>query len=473
MSKYPNINPTILQSIYSQELTFKKQSIIIILLFLYPLFAFSQVYTPNIPQFSQMPNYSNQNYSNPNNRIIFSSPIEQYFDKDKQRQQHQTEQLIKEVEQYEKERIEISNLRKTNIDLENDFNNFNLPSFSNQKGTAYYRNVYKKMLTLNIENYSIKDVNFDIENAYLENIYDKAEFDKIIKQSGEFINAKIKELNYDTNSNSAKNFMLFEFFSETLQLKSNGSKHFPIKYDFEDYWGRKDWSKMFVTKLLKTRTGQCHSMPLLYLTLAEEIGAEAYLSTSPNHSYIKFQDEKGKWFNLELTNGMFTVTSFILNSGYIRAEAIQNKIYMQNLSKKELLSQFYVDLASGYLHKFGYDEFVNTVIAKALELSPNSINANMIKANYNTEQCRYVIKQLGINPENKQELEKIMSNPKAVELFKERNAQYQKIDDLGFQEMSAEAYENWLGSLKETKNKQDNETFKKQFKGVLVKKAKN
>ena len=329
------------------------------------------------------------------------------------------------------------------------------------------------MLKLNIEDYSVKDVNFDIENAYLENKEDKTEFDKIIKQSGEFIIAKMKELNYDTNSNSAKNFMLFQFFSETLQLKSNGLKHFPIKYDFEDYWGIKDWSKMFVSKLLKTRTGQCHSMPILYLTLAEEIGAEAYLSLCPNHSYIKFQDEKGKWYNLELTNGMFTVSSFILNSGFIRAEAMQNKIYMQNLSKKELLSQFYVDLASGYLHKFGYDEFVEKVANKALELSPNSINANMVKSNYNSERFKFAMKQLGINPENKEDFEKISNYPEAVQLLIEQNNQYQKIDNLGFQAMSAEEYEKWLNSLQEAKNKNDNENLKKQFKGILIKKPKN
>jgi hypothetical protein len=328
------------------------------------------------------------------------------------------------------------------------------------------------MITFDIENYSVKDVNFQIENAYFENKLDKNEFDKTIKQTGEFLIAKMKELNYDLNSNTAKNYMLFEFFSQTLEVKGFKEKHFPIKYDFEDYFGRKDWSKMFVTKLLRTGTGQCHSMPLLYLTLAEEIGAEAYLAFSPNHSYIKFQDDKGKWYNLELTNGMFTVSSFILNSGFIKAEAIQNRIYMESLSKQQLLSQFYTDLASGYLHKFGYDEFVEKAINKALELYPTNINANMVKANYNTELFRYVTNQIGINPENKKELQKISNYPLAIKLLNKTNEQYQKIDDLGYQLMSAEAYENWLGSLKEEKNKQEDETFKKQFKGLIIKKPK-
>lgn len=388
-----------------------------------------------------------------------------------QRIQLQNQQIIQEVQQYESQKKEALKLiKEASSEFRNS--NYNFPSFSNQKGTEYYRNVYDKMINLDIENYSVKDVNFHIENAYFENKLNKDEFDKTIKQTGEFLIAKMKELNYDLNSNTAKNFMLFEFFSQTLEVKGFKEKHFPIKYDFEDYFGRKDWSKMFVTKLLRTGTGQCHSMPLLYLTLAEEIGAEAYLAFSPNHSYIKFQDEKGKWYNLELTNGMFTVSSFILNSGFIKAEAIQNRIYMESLSRQQLLSQFYTDLASGYLHKFGYDEFVEKAINKALELYPTNINANMVKANYNTELFRYVTKQIGINPENKKELQKISNYPLAIKLLNKTNEQYQKIDDFGYQLMSAEAYENWLGSLKEEKNKQEDETFKKQFKGLIIKKPK-
>ena len=80
---------------------------------------------------------------------------------------------------------------------------------------------------------------------------------------------------------------------------------------------------MFVQKLLVTGKGQCNSLPKLYLILAEEIGAEAHLALSPNHSYIKFPDDEGNWHNIELTNNMLTTDAFILNSGYVKAEAIQ------------------------------------------------------------------------------------------------------------------------------------------------------
>lgn len=439
---------------------------------LFPLFIFSQVNFPNALQPTQMQNYGNPRLGTPN-AMQPPNPMNLFYGtEDQKRTQQQNQQIIQEVQRnQQQQQIEAQNQLKKDINKLNSGNSikYSLPSFSTEKGTEYYRQVFDEMVTLNVDNYSIKDVNFKIENAYFENKLQKEEFDKNIKQTADFILAKMKELNFDPNSNSAKNFMIFKYFTETLQVKGFKEKHFPIKYDFEDYWGQINWSKMFVTKLLKTNTGQCHSLPLLYLTLAEQMGAVAYLSLSPNHSYIKFQDEKGKWYNLELTNGMFTVSSFILNNGFIRSEAIQNNIYMQSMTKKELLSQCYTDLASGYIHKFGYDEFVQKVTNKALELNPNSITANMVKANFNTETVKYVVWQLKLTEKNKDAIQKY---PKAVALINEMNKQYDKIDDLGYQPMSSDAYEKWLGSLKETKNKQESEKLANQVKGLIIKKTK-
>ncbi len=424
----------------------------------------------NAPQPTQMQHYGTPNFGTPT-IMQPPNPMDMFYGKDdQQRINQQNNQIIREIQQYEKQKAETLKEIYKEANTNNDGINYNLPSFSNRTGTVYYRDVFNKMLVLNDTNYSVKDVNFDIENAYFENKLNKAEFDKYITQTAEFLLAKMKELNYD-NSNSAKNLILFKYFSEVMSVKGFKDKHFPIKYDFDDYWGAKNWDKMFVTKLLRTNSGQCHSMPLLYLTLAEQIGAVAYLSLSPNHSYIKFQDEKEKWYNLELTNGMFTVSSFILNNGFIRAEAIQNKIYMQNLSKKELLSQFYTDLASGYIHKFGYDEFVYKIIQKALQLYPNSINAQMHLSIYQQEKFRFVTKQLNINPENKKQLQQIKYYPKAVQLLNQVNLQFDKIDDLGFQFMPLDAYEKWLGSLKQIKNKQESQIAADQIKGLINRKV--
>lgn len=438
----------------------------VFLILLFTNLIFGQVNLPTIPQAQQIQNYSNQNYSNSNNGNVSPNSVHTFYkETEQERIQRQNQQIINEVNHFEKQREDKIKQAYEADDLML-IRSFNLPSFSDVKGANDYHNVYKKMLTLNVENYSTKDVNFDIENAFFENKQDKAQFDKIIKNSGDFILDKMKELKYDLNSNVAKNYMLFQFFSETLQLKSNGLKHSAFKYDFEDYMGGKNWSKMFVSKLLETKAGQCHSMPLLYLILAEQIGAEAFLSFSPSHSFIKFRDENNKWFNIELTNGMFTANYFMINSGYIKAEALQNDIYLQNLSKPQLLSEFYVDLANGYAHKFGYDDFVKEVADKALELYPKNVNAQMIVANYSIVCLRYACSKIGIDLKDKEQFQKIRNYPNVMALLNEANLQSKKVEDLGYTEMPAEAYESWLGSLKEAKHKQDNEKTREQMKSL-------
>ncbi|MFZ4931237.1 hypothetical protein [Chryseobacterium sp. Mn2064] len=280
----------------------------------------------------------------------------------------------------------------------------------------------------------------------------------------------MKERKQDTESNVSKNLMLFEYFSKDMTL--GGKVHKAFEYDFKDYMGEKDYSKMFVSKLLKTGSGQCHSMPLYYLMLAEEMNTEAYLSLAPNHSYIRFVDDEGTMRNIELTNGMFPTDNSFLESGYIKSEALQNKMYMENLSKKELLGMAYFDLARGYVHKFGYDEFVNKVIDKALELYPNGIAPNMEKANVDRARLISVLQRLGINPDDKRDLERAGYFPKAVEQFKELNEQFNTIENLGYAEMPASAYESWLGSLKTEKNKQESEALAERMRLYQLQKQK-
>ncbi len=341
--------------------------------------------------------------------------------------------------------------------------NYNLPNKAHLKGTEYYRKVYKELSAMNKNDYSVKDITFKVENAYFENKLQKEKFDLTIKQIGDFLLEKMDELNYDKNSNVAKNFILFQFFADTLQIKKKDLKHLPMKYDFDDFMGKKDWSKMFVTKLLRTNTGQCNSMPRLYLILAEEIKAEAFLSFSPHHTYIRFQDENNKWYNVELTNQMFSTETMILNSGFIKAEALQNGLYMRNLTKKEQFAHMLTELSNGYIHKYGYDEFTYKMIQKALELYPNLITAHMQLSNYNNLKFEYVCKQLGINPRNKKDLQNIRNYPKAIALLKKVQQEYNLIDNLGYEFITETQYKNWIISLQKEKGKQESKNIKETF----------
>ncbi|TYA56794.1 hypothetical protein [Formosa maritima] len=424
--------------------------------------SFGQVQIPKAPSLASFQVITpNSNYTQTNFQLTTGLPTSRpngmdVYEQDKKR--------------VEKQKTE---LKKINADINAKHLNYSLPSYSNIESAVYYQRGFDKLNELNPDKFSIKDATFIIENAYFEEQENYENFDKLVKQTGDFLREKMDKLGYDQNNNLAKNFMLFKFFSDTLEIKSKDIKHLPFKYDFEDYMGIQDWSKMFVSKLLATGKGQCNSLPRLYLILAEEIGAEAFLSLSPNHSYIKFRDENDYWYNVELTNGMFTTETFILQSGFIKSEALQNEIYMQTISSEQLLAQLLADFAQGYARKFGYDSFVKKVIDRALQLYPNSITTNMLNSNYLTQQFEYITKQIGINPRDKTDLQNIRYYPEIVALLNQVNTQYATIDNLGYEYMSPHDYEKWLTSLKDTKQQQENQEMKEQFNIKLNQTIKN
>ncbi|KAA0127230.1 hypothetical protein FY557_13750 [Chryseobacterium sp. SN22] len=424
------------------------------------------------PNVSRIQNYADQNYYTPakpnipfvphgglsNQRRAQIEQQNQRMFQDDFKRIAQEQELTKNKEEYNRQQA-----------LEHSF--YNLPSLSGKAGAQAYYDAYHQLASLNPENYAVSQANFIVENAYYEGKQNFNQFKSGIQKTSKQLLQKMKDRKQDTESSTDKNLMIFEFLSKGMKL--GGVQHKAVKYDFEDYMGTKDWSKMFVSKLLKTGSGQCHSMPLLYLMLAEEMNTEAYLAYAPNHTYIRFLDGEGEWQNAELTNGIFTANSLILESGYIKSEALQNDIYMKNLSKKELLAHFYADLANGYIHKYGMDEFVDNTLDKALEYSPNNIYANQLKSMYQQARLAYVAGQLGVTDlENPEDLKKIRFYPQAVALLQETKAQFNHIDNLGFVMMPEGAYEQWLGNMKGESNRQKSEELADRMRQVNAEKQK-
>lgn len=191
---------------------------IALFLLLIPVITFAQVNLPGVPQPAQFQRYDNQDRFNPGNRnaVPGGNPI--YNNNQHQRQ---NEQIMHEAEQHQRQQQEIIDdaVREMNATV---YINYDLPSYSTISGTSYYYEVYNRLIQIDTNNLSVKDINFQIENAYFENKQDKAAFDQIIKNSGDFILSKMKELNYDLQSNFAKNFMLFHFFQKRYSLNLTG-----------------------------------------------------------------------------------------------------------------------------------------------------------------------------------------------------------------------------------------------------------
>lgn len=321
--------------------------------------------------------------------------------------------------------------------------------------TQYFKQSFAELQDIldGKQDLSLKRAVFLSENAYVDNSMNYELFCSDIKMELDIFQSFMKKEKLDINSDIAKKYMLQKFFSDTLTLKDEKGNiqltHYPFKYDFDDPFGKKDYRKMFVTKLLRDKKGQCHSLPLLYLIFAEELGIKAWLAYSPQHSYIKTQDGKGNWYNFETTNGQYSSDSWVLGSGFIKAEALKNKIYMDTLSQKETIASCLVDLSMAYVAKFGFNKFVLNCTDKALQYNSKNIFAMQLKSDYYTYLFQYVAKQLGYPPK-----EQIHLYPQAYSLLQKTYEYYSLVEKSGYEDMPENMYQAWLKSFEKEKGKQ-------------------
>lgn len=230
-------------------------------------------------------------------------------------------------------------------------------------------------------------------------------------------------------------------------------EHKPLTYDFEDPLGQSDWEKMFVTKLLKTRKGNCHSLPYLYKILADQFNIPCNLAFAPNHIYIKSFSEKSGWYNTELTSATFPIDAWIIASGYVTIDAIRNSLYIDTLSNKQAVANCLVDLAQGYQHKYGKEnpEFVIKCCNTTLQYHPTNVNALLTKA----EAQKYYIHSL-MKAKKLRKVEELFDDQSIKEMYSEMESIYIWLHKSGYRQMPEEMYMQWLDLLRKEPNKYTN-----------------
>lgn len=330
---------------------------------------------------------------------------------------------------------------------------------------SYFRRTLEGIEPLNLE-----AAVFIVEHAF-DPALNYTDFNQQLTKATNVIGLKMQQDRISATDNVGKIMTTFKYVSDTISVSSLKQEatitSYPKAYDFEDFWGVQDHRKMFVSKLMQKGNGQCHSLPLYFLILCERMNANAHLAFAPNHSFIKFQDKRGGWHNIELTNGMLASDHFMVESGYVKAEAIQNRIYLEPLTKKETIVQCLNDLALGYLKKFGYDQFVLECADLAMQHDSNSLSAHQIKANYFMMLDKYVQYQYRAKGLKRDSYKK---DKEASAIVSEAISQNTIIEQLGYSEMPPEIYVAWLKSAQKESMKQQHQKEVKVLGGMIEKK---
>jgi hypothetical protein len=307
-----------------------------------------------------------------------------------------------------------------------------------------------------------------VESAHDESL-SWEEFNGLFQNGVDIISALMVQDKVDPKDNLSKIMTIYKYMADTTKVRVTAREKpvisKPMLYDYEDYGGKQDIAKVFVSKLMRTGSGQCMSLPMLYYLYAKTFGADAYIAFAPQHSYITFQDKLGNWENIELTAPMFIATDFHWGSGFISAEQAKSGIYLRPSTEKETLTYLLTTLAITYARNFGTDERNLQMAETAKQYFPKNLTANMIYAGYYKDLYWNVVRQYEVHKISKDKFDND-EQAKAIEQRALSEIQYLK-KDLGWEEIPDWAYKKWLDGVNESARRKQHLVKRRQLEQQL------
>jgi regulator of sirC expression with transglutaminase-like and TPR domain len=176
--------------------------------------------------------------------------------------------------------------------------------------------------------------------------------------------------------------------------------HKPFAYDLTDPYGLKIRNKLLTT-YLETRSGNCVSMPVLFVILGERIGLKMTLAVAPQHMLVKYTDAaSGKTINLEATSGGWPSRDIWYRQNMSMSdEAIRNGLYMRPLSKREVRAALASVVMEDLMEKNRFAETIQVAIA-ILEHYPTFASALLTQGTASIRQIEAEVHAKYPNPKD-------------------------------------------------------------------------
>lgn len=148
----------------------------------------------------------------------------------------------------------------------------------------------------------------------------------------------------------------------------------PFSYDLADPFGQHVKSKMLST-YVRTRKGNCVSMPVLFLIVADRMGLKVRLAAAPLHLFVRYTDPARAEHNLEATSGGHDARlEWYRTNLPMTDRAIQSGIYMRTLSKRETIVAMAATILDFLMAEHRYQEAADVADA-ILAVSPRDAYA--------------------------------------------------------------------------------------------------
>lgn len=149
----------------------------------------------------------------------------------------------------------------------------------------------------------------------------------------------------------------------------------PFSYDHADPYGVDLRNKLLGT-YLATRRGNCVSMPVLQLLVAERLGLNVSLSTAPLHVFMRYTNPtNGRSIAIEATSGGNPTreNSYHEKMGVTDAQ-VASGIYLSVLTKRESIAVMASTVVEWLMSKERYAEAIE-VADVLLEYYPKDVHA--------------------------------------------------------------------------------------------------
>ena len=173
----------------------------------------------------------------------------------------------------------------------------------------------------------------------------------------------------------------------------------PFVYDHDDPYGQDLRNKLLAT-YLDTRRGNCVSMPILQLVVAEKLGLNVSLSTAPLHVFMRYTNPtNGRSIAIESTSGGHPAreSEYFEQMGVTQAQ-VDSGIYLGVLSKRESIAVMASTVTEWLMSEGRYDEAIS-VADVLLEYYPTDVHAMLTRGSAHGELLRTEFVERFPNPQ--------------------------------------------------------------------------
>ncbi|MEK7071176.1 MAG: transglutaminase family protein [Patescibacteria group bacterium] len=152
-----------------------------------------------------------------------------------------------------------------------------------------------------------------------------------------------------------------------------------FSYDLEDPLGMKPENR-FINKTLETKKGNCYTLPLLYISIAQRLGYPIYPVLAPEHIFARYESPPLKSSNIEVTarGGEATDEQYIRDFKIPR-KSIESGAYLSTLTYKEYLSELFANSGAYWAGKKEFRRAENYT-AEAIRFRENTPESHMLMA---------------------------------------------------------------------------------------------